>query len=113
MNTRFPIDGKHIKLDCNACHVPKEKKKGLTIPLNVGTYHWDKLDRDTCEVCHESPHKKDPKSSFRQKKCSECHSAEGWNIFNKNGKRFNHDTTRFKLTGRHAQITCSACHVVA
>ncbi len=110
INTRFPIEGKHIGLDCVKCHIPGARKPASLPPL--GKYHWADLDKSTCEVCHKSPHKNDPSRQFKQKKCSECHVAESWHVFNRNGKKFDHDKTRFKLTGRHSEISCSACHVV-
>jgi len=38
-------------------------------------------------------------------KCGFCHTAEGWKKVS-----FSHDKTGFPLTGRHRDVTCSACH---
>ncbi len=110
VDTRYPIDGKHIGVQCTICHIGKIKDPNAPVPL--GRYHWEKLPTDTCATCHRNPHINETNPAFKQKKCDECHSTEGWNVFEKDGKRFDHDKTRFKLTGRHGEIACSACHVV-
>lgn len=107
VHTRFSIEGKHIGLECAQCHLEGPKRK----PLPKGKYHWDELSTKTCEACHTSPHRNDPSPTFKKKRCDQCHIADGWTVFNRNGKKFDHDKTRFKLTGRHMQINCSACHV--
>jgi len=38
-------------------------------------------------------------------RCAFCHTAEGWKQVT-----FSHDRTGFPLTGRHRDVTCSACH---
>jgi hypothetical protein len=38
-------------------------------------------------------------------RCGFCHTAEGWKKVS-----FSHDKTGFPLTGRHRDVTCSACH---
>jgi hypothetical protein len=37
--------------------------------------------------------------------CSLCHTTAQWP-----GATFNHNTTRFPLTGRHTTLTCAQCH---
>jgi len=115
VDTRFVIEGKHVGLDCAKCHIPGERKKPAGTPPQgnaLGKYHWNDLSEHTCEVCHKSPHKNDPSPTFKQKKCDQCHVADGWHILNVKGKRFDHNKTRFALTGKHSEIACSACHVV-
>jgi hypothetical protein len=41
--------------------------------------------------------------------CAKCHSPESWN-FDKNYSTFNHDSTRFELTGSHTSLECRSCH---
>jgi hypothetical protein len=52
----------------------------------------------------QSPHG----DSFK-KDCKECHTAEGWKI-KKSEKSFDHNATRFKLTGQHQTVDCRLCH---
>ncbi len=100
--TKFDL-GRHDKLACMQCHTTKQ---GST-----------KLDR-ACEQCHaaRSPHKNRFDAFGKPPACAKCHSpgftASGprskWpvNVFD-HGKH-----TPFKLTGRHANIPCAACHRV-
>jgi hypothetical protein len=115
VDTRYVIDGKHSDLKCNDCHKPVQSKKDMTLralpPKAPGIYHWEKLPKDTCTVCHANPHIKTFSPKFLAKKCTECHVTEGWKIKPSQSKKdFNHDTTRFPLTGRHTKVECSACH---
>ena len=52
----------------------------------------------------KSPHGKDFKVS-----CSTCHSAKGWQV-DKSVYSFNHDNTKFVLTGQHTTVNCRQCH---
>ncbi len=52
----------------------------------------------------KSPHGKDFKVS-----CSTCHSAKGWQV-DKSVYSFNHDKTKFVLTGQHTAVNCRQCH---
>ncbi len=90
--TKFDL-GAHRKLDCYECHTKKLGEK--------------KPDR-TCEGCHV----KDNKHGDRFKEfgsppaCAVCHPSTSWKP-----TAFNHDKkTRFKLTGRHDEVDCRACH---
>ena len=52
----------------------------------------------------KSPHGPDFKV-----RCSTCHSAKGWQI-DKSVYSFNHDKTKFVLTGQHTTVDCRQCH---
>ncbi len=41
--------------------------------------------------------------------CAQCHSPSGWEVDRKLVS-FNHDSTRFLLTGRHKDTDCKSCH---
>jgi hypothetical protein len=41
--------------------------------------------------------------------CSTCHSAKGWQI-DKSVYSFNHNKTKFVLTGQHTVVNCRECH---
>lgn len=106
-DTRYPITGKHKEVSCRECHVTEPAKSPTKTA--VGRYHWNQLPSKTCETCHASPHKKTFSKEFLAKKCTECHVTDDW--FRKpGGAAFNHDETRFKLTGRHLTLDCAKCH---
>ncbi|MEZ4987704.1 MAG: hypothetical protein R2795_22190 [Saprospiraceae bacterium] len=93
--TAFPLEGKHATTDCIACH-KKDEEKPQGRFANLQT---------ECVACHENVHGE----QFIQNghtDCTRCHGFEGWSaIF------FDHNETQFPLTGKHAEIVCSACHL--
>lgn len=84
--TRFPLLGKHETTVCAACHV----RPALQVTPKY----------DTCAACHQDPHR----GSFKQA-CSACHNEAS---FAK--APFDHATTPFPLTGKHAPAQCVRCH---
>lgn len=114
-NTRFEIDGKHSALSCADCHLPEKKKAGLLMPLHrankPGRYLWHNLTSASCNACHQNPHLGSPSKAFTNKKCSTCHITEGWHL-QPNDKKgtFDHNQTRFQLSGQHQNLKCSSCH---
>lgn len=86
--TEFPLEGAHHALACDACHKPGEL--------------WSKAPTG-CTDCHR---KDDVHHGQFKQSCGECHAALGWS-----GGRFDHDRTRFRLTGAHVSVSCNACHV--
>lgn len=92
--TEFKLQGAHARQECRNCHVPDaEHRYGRFAGLS-----------SACADCHTDTHN----GQFAVNgvvTCSECHNMEKWTI-----KRFNHDKTRFKLTGKHATTKCAACH---
>lgn len=84
--TTFALVGKHQTVACAACHVR---------PALQAT-----PKSDTCAACHADPHK----GAFKQD-CKACHNEQS---FAK--APFDHGTTTFALTGKHAPAACTACH---
>lgn len=112
-DTRFDITGKHKKNKCFDCHVAAKGQNKNKPKKRI--YHWAQLDKKTCETCHKSPHKKEFSKKLLQKKCTACHTTEGWDrTVGKAGKNgaIDHNTTRFPLTGKHKKVKCNDCHIV-
>lgn len=84
--TDFPLVGAHARVACESCHTQPATKVALT--------------SDTCASCHADVHA----GQFRQD-CRSCHTETSWK-----GGRFDHGTTTFALRGKHAPLTCDACH---
>jgi hypothetical protein len=91
--TNFPLRGKHIVIQCSACH----KLEGEVV-------HYVGLKKE-CTACHADQHA----GQFAVKgttDCASCHSDQRWRP-----AQFDHNTrSRFALTGKHAAIPCSQCH---
>jgi hypothetical protein len=93
--TDFKLEGKHQRTDCAACHFDRK-----STPY---TQKFKDLPSD-CNNCHTNIHG----SQFAQQgvtDCSRCHGFESWTR-----NDFNHDNTKFKLTGEHAKVACEKCH---
>ncbi len=84
--TRFPLTGKHQRISCESCH-PNGIRKNTAMD---------------CMACHQI---NDVHSSSRQTRCEQCHTTEQW----KNAT-FDHQHTKFALTGKHQDVRCELCH---
>jgi len=85
--TRFPLLGKHFRVECKKCHL-------------TPTFKDAKIE---CIACH----KKEDKHKLKLgPKCGDCHNANNWKSWS-----FDHDKrTHFKLDGAHKGLDCHACH---
>jgi hypothetical protein len=84
--TRFPLQGKHVGVECVACH---QDAMFVGTPLN-------------CAACHS---KDDPHQGKLASTCDSCHTVNGWKP-----STFDHSRSSFKLTGKHASVQCGSCH---
>ena len=83
----FKLEGKHLAVECAACHVNKVFK---------GT-------PAACFACHQ---KDDHHNGTFGQDCGTCHAAKGWKP-----STFDHNLSAFKLDGAHAAVACEKCHV--
>lgn len=98
--TDWPLEGKHLETECRDCHF-KNTEKG-----NKFNQKFSKLESD-CVSCHESKHG-DQFAINGKTTCVRCHVFKSWVP-----EKFDHNTTAFRLEGKHAEIECSQCHVAA
>ncbi len=98
LDTRFPLEGEHKKIQCDVCHKNGKNK----------IYKFTYDDKQFCEACHTNVHKKQFSEKFANKSCLECHDSEKF----KNLKKFDHNKTNFALDGKHAdpKMACEKCH---
>jgi len=83
--TSFPLTGGHVKVKCEACHASPTYKGAPT----------------TCVGCHED---KVHHGSLGTR-CEQCHNDTNWKKWT-----FDHERTRYPLTGAHASAKCTSCH---
>jgi hypothetical protein len=85
--SKFPLLGKHYKVECKKCHLTPAFKDA----------------KSECVSCHE----KDDAHKLRLgTQCETCHNARDWKVWD-----FDHDKkTKFKLDGGHKGIDCYECH---
>ncbi len=93
-NTNYPLVGAHQALTCNRCHASNQY-------ANLPHTCWD---------CHATTFNATTNPNHQQGQfshdCLTCHAQTSWHP-----ATFNHSTTGFALTGRHAAIQCQDCHV--
>ena len=96
--TKFKLSGAHAKQACAACHgkgdenTPFAKKQKFS---NIPS---------SCTDCHKNVHGKQfEKNGITD--CVACHGSESWKT-----TKFNHNKAAFKLDGKHAKVSCDACH---
>ncbi len=92
--TKFPLTGKHTTVACASCHV---NNQFATLPTNCDSCHLKEYQATT-NPNHVS-------AAF-PKDCALCHSTTDWL-----SATFNHNTTKFPLTGKHTAVACATCHV--
>lgn len=94
--TKFKLEGAHAKQLCSACHY-KKNEKGIKIQQFAG------LSQD-CSNCHKDTHAGQFAINGKTD-CTKCHGFDDWRK-----STFDHNSSRFKLDGEHANVECSACH---
>ncbi len=95
--TKYPLKGKHEKVDCIKCH-SKESKNGSDFQNFTG------IKFQNCTDCHEDKHK----AKFGND-CAKCHTVNSFlEISNLN--TFNHNLTGYILEGQHKKVSCAKCH---
>lgn len=81
----FQLQGKHTSVACESCHVNNVYKGTPT----------------DCVACHTPD---DQHNGQLGTDCAQCHNSVDW-------KPAHFDHSAFKLTGKHIDIACTACHV--
>jgi hypothetical protein len=96
--TKFELTGAHVNQNCRQCHF-KTDAAGVTVQKFTGL-------PTNCNDCHKDVHY----SQFATDgatRCDRCHETMNWKA-----SKFNHDSTRFPLDGRHINVACNKCHKV-
>ena len=101
--TGYVLEGKHAGLACNKCHLPER------IPADERASIKRKDLRQTflgipqaCVACHKDFHE-----GRLGQNCLQCHNFVDWKDIS---GRFDHNKTRYPLTGLHGQVKCEKCH---
>lgn len=95
--TNFKLIGRHKNVACNKCH-------GGTGDTFL-TLH---PSFQRCGNCHSDPHKDDFSQRYNDD-CSQCHSEERF-VPSSFTLAQHLEKSRFRLTGAHLAVPCSACH---
>lgn len=93
--TAYPLEGKHIAVECKACHT-----NNLIDPLPF----------ESCTDCHEDFHQGIfVDATFQVQDCATCHIVQGFEVVNYTIEQ--HNETNFELTGAHLATPCLFCHI--
>ncbi len=106
--TKYPLKGKHQKVECAKCHPTSSDPEPGVFPAPVSEtfLKLNQLDFKQCSDCHKDPH-----DNSLGARCSSCHTVEGWKIIrNAAAERSFHEKTRYPLKGEHLEVACNACH---
>ncbi|MGE5324573.1 MAG: cytochrome C, partial [Actinomycetota bacterium] len=101
--TGYALEGKHASLQCKQCH-----NAGFIQPPLRQLIRYKDLNKSflglsrSCLSCHKDFHQ-----GQLGRDCQTCHNTNSW----KEVTRFDHSRTRYPLTGRHATVACSKCHI--
>lgn len=95
--TGYELKGKHLTRDCAKCHTATHIKDP-EIRKKPNTYLG--LSQE-CISCHEDHHQGKMSAN-----CSNCHGYETF----KGATGFDHDKSRYPLTGLHKKVACEKCH---
>ena len=93
----FRLLGQHREVDCIQCH-KKEVKNGKVFQNFVG------IPFGNCNDCHFDVH-----DSRLGTDCKLCHVEDAFTS-HKGLQRFDHNTTDFRLKGKHQSVSCEKCH---
>ena len=85
--TDFELLGAHLENECADCHAPDEKFRDLS---------------SECVDCHRED---DGHKETMGTDCGSCHQSTEWP-----DAEFDHDTTDFRLIGKHQETACLDCH---
>lgn len=100
-HTRFPLTGAHEATPCLACHLKANNARSVPSKWqfrNIGI---------RCADCHNDPHAGVLKPDFYpDHACDQCHNNTHW----RRNIQFDHGRTAFALQGKHASLSCGACH---
>jgi hypothetical protein len=95
-HTRFPLRGRHNAVACAGCHeVPGRPSRNPPFA--------------TCTSCHTDPHAGTATLAGAAVDCDACHDLGGFTVSTYTAAR--HGQARFRLEGKHSQVSCVACHL--
>ena len=94
--TGYKLKGEHASASCSECHYGKNEN-------GIRTQKFNGLSHE-CSSCHKDSHVGQFEVNGKTD-CARCHGFDRWE-----NSRFDHNTSRFKLEGAHATVSCNECH---
>jgi hypothetical protein len=97
----WALEQSHAEARCTACHAAKYRTSPLAALAPPPGGRWTGLETG-CTACHEDVHRGE-----LDRDCTTCHDAGAW----EKAPGFDHDRTRYRLTGAHDTVSCDGCHL--
>ncbi|MCB9645439.1 MAG: hypothetical protein H6730_02385 [Deltaproteobacteria bacterium] len=94
--TRYPLEGEHEDVACEACHLPLGKTRQV----------FKGLPFDRCDRCHLDAHQGQVKGD-----CADCHDLNGFVPARYDEEA--HARAALALEGAHRAVACQRCHEVS
>ncbi|MGE0353609.1 MAG: hypothetical protein AB7I33_09820 [Gemmatimonadales bacterium] len=99
--TGWALEAGHAEVKCEDCHTDTYRHgEAARLAPGHGGPGWTGLERD-CVSCHEDVHR-----NSLGTRCDNCHEPSRWNF----AAKYDHVNSRYPLTGKHADVSCDACH---
>jgi hypothetical protein len=96
--SKYPLQGKHIIVECAKCHTPDGKETQYKIKFA------------NCADCHKDVHDNQFAARPFNNRCETCHTAAD---FHRSLYTIAmHRNSRFPLSGAHVAVPCANCHAV-
>ena len=93
--TKYPLQGKHLQVDCLLCHTNGDFKKALAF--------------QKCGDCHKDEHNGQFAKRTDAGECAACHTVDGFRPAKFGLKE--HAATGYPLEAKHAAVQCAQCHI--
>jgi hypothetical protein len=110
---KLPLEGRHARIDCAACHGPARKGLAPLPPQRLGRAGVALVVKETdCVACHYDAHGgRFGPDGVRAKKdgCATCHNLTAFRPAAVDVAA--HRDFDYALLGAHRAIPCDACHV--
>ncbi len=101
--TGYDLSGAHKPLKCRQCHNAKNVAPNLTEGDTPKDPNRTFLGLSTkCQGCHFDEHRGQVSN-----RCETCHNNTAW----KPAASFDHQRTKYPLTGLHQRVECAKCHL--
>jgi hypothetical protein len=99
--TEYPLTGAHLAVACDRCHQKTTPPGGHGVKKTVQL----RFASTRCGQCHRDPHGAGLTRLVAESGCEACHDVASWRTV-----EFDHASTTYPLTGRHADVGCAQCH---
>ncbi|UCF66429.1 MAG: hypothetical protein JSV80_11600 [Acidobacteriota bacterium] len=104
--SRYPLEGRHAKVKCVACHPKNPAGVSLASLGSAGVLLRPRFK--SCRDCHEAAHLGQLARRPDKGACESCHRVDGFKPSTYTVEK--HAETQFALLGKHAEVECSQCH---